>query len=487
MLEDLARLTVWARLRPAAAALALFAGIGFATSTPQTVAAASPFSLPGWTWYKQAYPLDCEAAALQMALRYEGFATGQATILGRMGADTRSGYYDSNGTLRWGNAYKVFVGNVNGSEPKLTGYGTYWPVVERVAQSYNSNVVLSAGTGISPSTVYADVRAGDPVQVWVTWDWAAHGLGHWLTFDGSTWVAYAGPVEHSLDIIGVSDTQVLVADPMGGQGFSGHPSPTYWLNKSTFESSYNTYQDMAVVYAPVSAGLGWIRLPGSAHDVGSGGGTLVAIGTDQQSDGYGIWRWDGSAWHQFPGSGVRIAADTQGNPWVVNKAGLIWRWDGSAWQSVPDPPDPADSTKQLEASDIGVSPNGSVFVIASNVVTGGFGIWEYTSGSWQQFPGGGIRISMDASGNPWVVNATQQLWAWNGAWALQTVTAQDVGAGPQVWIASTQSTDGGGSPEMLDGGTWWAAGGGITNAAAGSAGEVYATNSSFMIWEHLSI
>ena len=40
---------------------------------------------------------------------------------------------------------------------------------------------------------------------------------------------------------------------------------------------------------------------------------------------------------------------------------------------------------------------------------------------------------------------------------------------------------------MLVAGQWWGAGGGVTNAATGGSGEIYATNSYFNIWEHLSI
>lgn len=465
-------------------ALLLAAGAALGQSPAR---ASSSTALAGWPWYRQAYALDCEAASLQMALRYEGFATSQSYILGRMGDDPRSGYRQWDGTLRWGNANQVFVGSVNGSENNLTGYGTYSPVVQRVAQGFNPGLVLAAGTGITPSTLYADVAAGDPAQVWVTADWGHHALGHWLTFDATTWIPYAGPVEHSVDVIGVSDSSVLIADPVGGGGAPGHPAPIYWLAKTTFEASYSTYNDEAVVFAPVSSGLGWLRLPGAASAIGYGGSKLFVIGTDPEPGGHGIWRWDPGGWTHFPGGGERIAVDPQGRPWVVNAAKQVWAWDGYNWILTPGPPDAANPGSDLGATDIAVGGDGSVYVIGTDPQGGGFGIWRYSGGTWQELPGGGTRVAADAAGNPWVANSLRQVWAWNGGWVLEPGSAVAVGAGASSWIASTQASGGGDTAaELVDGG-WVSAGGGITNAAVGAQGEVYATNDALGIYEHLSV
>lgn len=216
-------------------------------------------------WSGQIHALDCEAASLQSMLAYQGVYVSQDQILAAMGDDPRSGYYDSSGTLRWGNAYNTFVGNVDGSEINLTGYGTFWQVVTRVANQLGDNTVYASGAGVAPSAVYSLIAAGHPVQTWVTFDWALHTRHDYLTFDGSTWIPWAGPVEHSVVVIGVSDTSVYVSDPDGGKGIPGHNYPQqYWIAKSTFEAAYGVYGDMAVAtgrapQAPVVAACGGLN------------------------------------------------------------------------------------------------------------------------------------------------------------------------------------------------------------------------------------
>jgi hypothetical protein len=61
----------------------------------------------------------------------------------------------------------------------------------------------------------------------------------YIAFDGTS-VPYAGPVEHSVTVAGVNPTSILINDPDAGQ---------YWIPKSTFESAYATYNQMAVVLA----------------------------------------------------------------------------------------------------------------------------------------------------------------------------------------------------------------------------------------------
>ena len=185
--------------------------------------------------YRQAFTLSCEAASLRMALAYRGVMTDDAAILRLIGSDTRRAFY-GDGVLRWGNPYKTFVGDVMGSETRLTGYGTYYPTIAKAAAAFGGKV-LTAAENVSPQAVYAQVLAGYPAIVWVTYQWVAAAPSGYIAFDG-TQVPYAGPVEHSVIVSGVNATGVLVNDPESG---------AYWVAKGTFESSYQTYNQMAVV------------------------------------------------------------------------------------------------------------------------------------------------------------------------------------------------------------------------------------------------
>ena len=187
--------------------------------------------------YYQAYVLSCEEAALRMALAYEGIQASDAQILALMGIDWSAATYDSSG-LRWGDPYTSFVGNPNGSEVYLTGYGTYYPNIARAAAALGGNV-LQAGEEIAPADLYAAVLTGHPAVAWVTYQWVSAQRSDYVAFDGRT-IPYAGPVEHAVTVVGVSSTTVYINDPDFGQ----YPVP-----KPVFEAAYATYNQMAVVLA----------------------------------------------------------------------------------------------------------------------------------------------------------------------------------------------------------------------------------------------
>jgi uncharacterized protein YvpB len=186
----------------------------------------------------QVYELSCEEAAIQMALGRQGVNVTQAQVLQVEGVDARQGFVDANGVLHWGNPNAVFVGDVNGSEVALTGYGTYSPTIARVAAAYGMNVIR-AGAGIAPQDLYSAVQTNHPVVAWISFDYQFHQAGSMVTWDGQV-VQYEGPIEHAVTVVGVSGASVLIDNPWPSLG-------QQWVSKSTFEAAYNTYQDMAVV------------------------------------------------------------------------------------------------------------------------------------------------------------------------------------------------------------------------------------------------
>ena len=188
-------------------------------------------------WYRQAYGLSCEEASLRMALAHQGIATTDAAILGIIGTDERPAYYDG-GALHWGNPYTTFVGNPNGSEIALTGYGTYYPTLARAAAILGGQV-LRSGERILPATLYSALLAGHPAVVWITYRWVPATRTDYVAFDGRS-SPYAGPVEHAVTAVGISPTSILINDPLLGVN---------WIPRATFESAYATYNQMAVIIA----------------------------------------------------------------------------------------------------------------------------------------------------------------------------------------------------------------------------------------------
>ena len=202
------------------------------------VAISQTHVIPGITFTYQNHPLSCEEAATSMALTHQGIHVSQDQILAEVGADLRPMYVDGAGRVRWGNAYRTFVGNVNGSESNYTGLGTFYPPLVRVAKAHGASV-LAYGS-MNAATIYARVIAGHPVVAFATWDWAWHPRRDYLSFDGQ-WIPWIGPVfaSHVYVVAGVSPTRVLVNDPIRGQ---------YWISKMAFEAGYSDFGE-AIVFA----------------------------------------------------------------------------------------------------------------------------------------------------------------------------------------------------------------------------------------------
>jgi uncharacterized protein YvpB len=186
-------------------------------------------------WYPQAYVLSCESASLRMALAYEGIATTDRAVLDIIGSDLRGPTFDSSG-MHWGDPFETFVGNVNGSEVALTGYGTYYPTISHAATKLGGRV-LRSGQNILPAEVYDAVLNGHPVVAWVTYHWVRLTRKDYLAFDGKT-VTYAGPGEHAVTVVGVQPTRVLINNPATG---------VEWIDQATFGAIYAIYDHMAVI------------------------------------------------------------------------------------------------------------------------------------------------------------------------------------------------------------------------------------------------
>jgi uncharacterized protein YvpB len=202
------------------------------------VALTTTHVIGGVAFIYQNHPLSCEEAATSMALTHQGIYVSQDQILAELGADRRAAYSDASGTLRWGNPYATFVGNVNGSESNLTGYGTYYPPLVRIAKAHGAR--LLAYGSMSAGTIYARLIAGHPVVAFATWDWAWHPRHDYLSYDGQ-WIPFIGPAaaSHVYALVGVSPGSVLVNDPIRGQ---------YWLSKASFQAGYSDFNE-AIVFA----------------------------------------------------------------------------------------------------------------------------------------------------------------------------------------------------------------------------------------------
>ena len=80
--------------------------------------------------------------------------------------------------------------------------------------------------------------------------------------------------------------------------------------------------------------------------------------------------------------------------------------------------------------DTGVGADGSVWVIGTNKVSGGYGIFHLTGSGWQSVQGGAVRIAVAPDGHPWVVNDQGMIYqhTTDRGWVRLQGEAKDIGA-----------------------------------------------------------
>ncbi|MHB1575706.1 MAG: C39 family peptidase [Candidatus Dormibacteria bacterium] len=197
----------------------------------------------------QAYGMDCEEAALEMALAHQGIllqgnnVQSQNDILGAEGVDrTVPGIGPS---YTSGDPMQNFIGPPNG--PEAAGYepGAYYGAVVKAARAFGAQV-LAAGEGISMTQLELYLEEGHPVQAWVSFNFQ-HYTPTFLSNGHDSW-PWAGPHEHSVMVVGIGVNAILIDNPWD-QTSSGAPytGPLRWVPLATFEGAYSSYAQMAVV------------------------------------------------------------------------------------------------------------------------------------------------------------------------------------------------------------------------------------------------
>jgi hypothetical protein len=210
----------------------------------------------------------------------------------------------------------------------------------------------------------------------------------------------------------------------------------------------------------------WAGLPGAGIDIGSGGGQTWLIGTNPVPGGAGIYHWNGISWDVVPGGAVRISVDNGGHAWVINNAGNIFYWTGSGFAVLPG-----------LGVDIGVG-GGQAWLIGTNQVPGGYGIYHWNGGNWDPIPGGAVRIAVDNAGHAWVVNNAGNIYYWNGGGFVQLPGgAIDIAVnGGQAWVIGTNRVLGGHGIYHWNGAGWDMAAGGANGIAVDTAGHPWVVN-----------
>ncbi len=142
----------------------------------------------------------------------------------------------------------------------------------------------------------------------------------------------------------------------------------------------------------------------------------------------------------------------------------------------------ADSWVQLSeetAKDIGIGADGSVWIVGTNPVSGGYGIYKWDGENWEGVDGGAVRIDVDPQGNPWIVNDNGYIFRRvDNSWVQLFGAAKDIGIGADgsVWIVGTNPVSGGYGIYKWDGKNWKVVDGGAVQISVDKYGIPWVVN-----------
>jgi hypothetical protein len=140
------------------------------------------------------------------------------------------------------------------------------------------------------------------------------------------------------------------------------------------------------------------------------------------------------------------------------------------------------------ARNIAAGANGAVWVVGTNPVGGGFGIYEWTGSGWAPVAGGAVGIAVGPDGSAWVVNSNHRIYHRVGTgWVQLPGAATDlaVGANGAVWVVGTNPAGGGFGIYEWTGSGWARVAGGAVGIAVGPDGSAWVVNSSHQIYHRV--
>ena len=277
------------------------------------------------------------------------------------------------------NGGKWIRANQSGKELAVDDQGYPWIV--------NSKVQLFQATGYSIKTyptayvnwykaddaVASDIGAGPDNTVWI----AGNDM---LTGGTHTFKKYLGSMNW---------------EPSNGTGFrlDVGPGGVPWV----IGTNNKVYSAAAIKGNWDPIGSEYVRDIGVGKNGDVWGLSFNISGGDKAN--YCLLRWKDKVWTRFTAmGGSAIDVGPTGIPWLVTVQGDVYevKADGSGWTLRPG----------VRAVDIGVGGNGAVYVVSDVRITaqGDRAIYRYENGGWTLCNGGGVRISVDNDGKPWLVN-----------------------------------------------------------------------------------
>ena len=133
----------------------------------------------------------------------------------------------------------------------------------------------------------------------------------------------------------------------------------------------------------------------------------------------------------------------------------------------------------------GNPPIESMWIVGTNQVPDGYGLYRWNGNAWSSVDGGAVTISADPAGVAWVTNSANQIWTGRGgAWAPRPGFATDiaVGANGSAWIIGTNKVPDGYGIYRWNGTGWIPQPGGAVAISVDASGYPWVINSAHQIW-----
>ncbi|MEY4509074.1 MAG: hypothetical protein RLZZ450_1196 [Pseudomonadota bacterium] len=127
---------------------------------------------------------------------------------------------------------------------------------------------------------------------------------------------------------------------------------------------------------------------------------------------------------------------------------------------------------------LAIGPSGA-YAIGNDRKAGGYGIHRFDGNTWQELGGAAVRVAVDRSGSPWVVNDAGTVFKRVGAqWQTVESAARDIacGADGSIWVIGRTAVPGGFDILRYTGRGWSAIDGGAVSIAVAPDGAPWVLN-----------
>lgn len=106
---------------------------------------------------------------------------------------------------------------------------------------------------------------------------------------------------------------------------------------------------------------------------------------------------------------MQMDVDQYGNPWIVNDANKLYAAISGKMTLIPG------KVSRIAIQKNSTKPN--IFALGAKFRSdNGRGIYKLNNSSfaWDRLPGEAMRITVDNTGNPWIINGSKSIWRWKG-------------------------------------------------------------------------